>query len=77
MGLMIHMSYCILGIATIISSSPIAWHILKTIGAYYLIYLAYKLIKPYTMNQEEGAKRKEIARSHSLKDFSVMYSIQS
>ena len=59
MGLMIHMSYCILGIATLISSSPIAWHILKTIGAYYLIYLAYKLIKPYTMNQEEGAKKKE------------------
>ena len=67
MGLVIHMSYCILGIATLLSSSPIAWNILKTLGAYYLIYLAYKLIKPYTMNQEEGAKKKEERDFYEIK----------
>ena len=59
MGLMIHMSYCILGIAALLSSSPIAWNILKTLGAYYLIYLAYKLIRPHTIHQAEEAKQKE------------------
>ena len=60
MGLVIHMSYCILGIATLLSSSPIAWNILKTLGAYYLIYLAYKLIHPHTTHQSEArGERKE------------------
>ena len=57
---MIHMGYCILGIATLLSSSPIAWNILKTLVAYYLIYLAYKLIRQHTTHQSKAmGERKE------------------
>src|SRR3990167_10850400 len=41
-GTLIHVSYCILGLAIIISKSLLIFNIIKYIGASYLIYLGVK-----------------------------------
>ena len=40
-GLIVHISAVALGVAVIFQSSPIAFLLLKTIGAFYLLYLAW------------------------------------
>lgn len=44
-GLSIHMSYCVFGIAVVISQSIMLFSAIKYLGAFYLLYLGYKSIK--------------------------------
>ncbi len=44
-GLMVHLSYCLLGIALLISRSILLFTIIKYLGAAYLVYIGYKSIK--------------------------------
>ena len=41
-SLLIHASYCILGLALVVSQSLLAFNLIKTIGAIYLIYIGTK-----------------------------------
>ena len=43
-GIMIHMFYCIIGFAVIISSNLIVFNIIKIIGAIYLLYIGVKTL---------------------------------
>lgn len=56
-ALLIHVSYCVLGIAIIIAESPLLFNILKYSGAAYLIYLGIVLLLEKT--SPEG-KPKEV-----------------
>lgn len=47
-ALMIHLTYCVLGIALIIAESPTLFYTLKYIGAGYLFYLGIILLKDKT-----------------------------
>lgn len=38
-GISIHMTYCVLGLALLISNSPLLFNLIKYVGAAYLIYL--------------------------------------
>lgn len=42
-GLIIHVSYCIFGLATLISTSIVLYTIIKIVGAIYLFYIAWQL----------------------------------
>jgi RhtB (resistance to homoserine/threonine) family protein len=42
MSILIHAAYCILGLAIVISQSLLAFHIIKYLGAFYLIYVGIK-----------------------------------
>src|SRR3990167_7597613 len=41
-SLLIHASYCILGLALVVSQSLLAFTLIKTVGAAYLIYIGIK-----------------------------------
>ena len=45
LAILIHVSYCIAGIGLIISQSLLLFSIIKTLGALYLLYIAYQLIR--------------------------------
>jgi RhtB (resistance to homoserine/threonine) family protein len=45
-ALLVHISYCGLGLAVIIAKSPSMFMIIKYIGASYLIYLGFMSLKP-------------------------------
>jgi len=45
LGIFVHVGYSIIGIGFLISKSIILFNIIKLIGAFYLIYLGYKLLK--------------------------------
>ena len=45
LGLAVHITYCILGIAIVISKSIILFNIIKYLGAGYLIYIGYKSMR--------------------------------
>lgn len=67
-GAFLHASYCILGLAVIISKSLILFKIIKYIGAGYLIYLGAKGIlskeSPVKMSVEKAIE--EIRASHAF-----------
>jgi RhtB (resistance to homoserine/threonine) family protein len=45
LGIVVHISYCLIGIAYIISQSIIIFSVLKLLGAGYLIFIGYKSIR--------------------------------
>jgi len=64
-ALLIHVTYCLLGIAIIIQESPLLFHILKYLGAAYLFYLGIVLLREKTSPEgslkatPEQAKKKQ------------------
>jgi RhtB (resistance to homoserine/threonine) family protein len=44
-ALLVHVTYCLLGVAWIISESPFLFHLIKYIGAAYLFYLGVMMLK--------------------------------
>jgi RhtB (resistance to homoserine/threonine) family protein len=67
-AIFIHMSYCVLGLAFIISSSPLVFSLIKYIGACYLIYLGLNslLFKQKEMKPPKNAKKTEITNFASF-----------
>ncbi len=45
LAVLIHVAYCIAGVGIIISQSILLFSIVKTIGALYLLYIAYQLFR--------------------------------
>lgn len=64
-AILVHVTYCIFGIAVIIQESPLLFHFIKYIGAAYLFYLGIMLLKEKT-SPEGSAKMAtaEIKRKH-------------
>ena len=64
LGIMVHVTYSMLGVALIISKSILLFNIIKYIGAGYLIYLGYQALKskPSTVSKIETSeiKKKEL-----------------
>lgn len=60
-ALMIHITYCVLGLALIIAESPLLFHMLKYLGAGYLFYLGILLLKekmgPEGVSKQTQSKR--------------------
>ena len=44
-AVLVHVTYCLFGIAIVIQESPLLFHILKYLGAAYLFYLGIMLLK--------------------------------
>lgn len=64
-AILVHVSYCLFGIALLIQESPALFNILKYLGAAYLFYLGILLIKEKT--SPEGSPNEanaEIKRKH-------------
>ena len=55
-GLIVHTTAVAFGIAVIFQASKIAFTILKLIGAIYLVYLAWKIIRSENVKIESGKK---------------------
>ncbi len=62
-ALMIHLSYCILGVAWVIYESPFLFHLIKYVGAIYLFYLGITLLKEKITDE----KVSELAQATSPK----------
>lgn len=60
-ALMIHLTYCIFGIALIIAESPSLFYILKYLGAGYLFYLGVILLKD-KVGPEGTSKKAQIQK---------------
>lgn len=56
MGVAVHVSYCLMGIATVISQSIIVFSLIKYVGAAYLFYIGYKALRSNGMSVESYAK---------------------
>lgn len=63
LGILLHVTYSLLGIALIISQSILLFNIIKFIGAAYLIYIGIKSLRSKRQNKPElfeGLKTKDI-----------------
>ena len=56
LGIMVHVTYCLLGIGILISQSILLFNIIKFIGAAYLIYIGYKSLR----TQPQGTTAEDI-----------------
>lgn len=68
-GIAVHVSYCIAGIAVIISQSIFVFTILKLLGALYLIYIGFQafLAKSSDIEIKQQEHKKDISRIEALK----------
>ncbi len=55
-GILLHVGYCILGVALIVSQSPSLFNAMKYIAALYLFYLGVQSIRQSIRLQEESMK---------------------
>lgn len=69
-AIFIHVTYCIAGVGLVISKSIVLFSIIKTIGAIYLLYLAYQLIRSKKRENEVQleAKTGQISLFQSYKE---------
>lgn len=71
LGIAVHVSYCLLGIALIISQSVIVFSIIKYIGAAYLIWIGYKGLrakaKPEVGIDVEKNEKKDLSIRSAIK----------
>lgn len=63
-ALLVHVTYCILGIAIVIQESPLIFHILKYLGSAYLFYLGLLLLKEKTSPEGSIDKRTKSKKHH-------------
>jgi len=67
-GIAVHISYCLIGIAYIISKSIVIFSTLKLLGAGYLIFIGYKSIKVKPSQASEIIEdRKDMGKFAALK----------
>lgn len=63
LGILLHVTYSLLGIALIISQSIVLFNVIKFVGAAYLIYIGIKSLKSKKQNRTEifeGLKTRDI-----------------
>lgn len=62
-GILLHVSYSLIGIGFIISKSIVLFSLIKILGATYLIYIGYKSLK----NKPNKAKSEELKQNLNIK----------
>jgi len=69
MGIMVHITYCMAGLALVISKSILLFNVMKYLGAAYLMYIGIKsiLAKSGKINIAETAKEKDIHPLQAVK----------
>ncbi len=60
LAVMVHVGYCIAGIGLIISRSVILFSTIKILGACYLLYIAYQLLRSWKDKEQTVEKWKEV-----------------
>lgn len=68
LGIVVHITYCLIGIAYIISKSIIIFSTLKLLGAGYLIFIGYKSLKAKpSLAGDAVAEQKDMSKLGALK----------
>jgi RhtB (resistance to homoserine/threonine) family protein len=69
LGIPVHVTYCMVGIAFVISSSVVLFSIIKLFGAAYMIYLGYKSLvaKSHDASVHAEHKTKDISPLEAMK----------
>ena len=62
LAILVHVAYCIAWVGLIISQSILLFSIIKTLGALYLLYIAYQLLRA----KKETPKSVEVSQNQSL-----------
>ncbi|HLD19928.1 MAG TPA: LysE family transporter [Patescibacteria group bacterium] len=65
LGILVHVTYSLIGIGFIISQSIVLFSVLKLIGATYLLYIGYKCLRAQP-HQEQTTLQEEKKDMHSL-----------
>ncbi|NGX47108.1 MAG: Leucine efflux protein [Chlamydiae bacterium] len=68
-ALLIHISYCLFGLAIVIQQSPVVFHILQYLGAAYLFYLGMMLLKEKISTESLLEKNNEKKKNAFLSGF--------
>lgn len=63
-GILLHMTYCLLGVGILISQSPFLFNIIKVVGGLYLCYIGYKGLKAKAVNLDEMGTEQLTVSSH-------------
>lgn len=69
LGIVVHMAYTLIGLATIIAKSAILFSIIKYAGAAYLFYIGYKSLRSQGFDKSEVSnltEKKEISAKKAL-----------
>lgn len=69
-GVLVHLSYCILGLAIVISESVILFNIIKYIGAIYLVYIGIQSI--LTKHPDAKGFTAQSSKKNSLSDVKAL-----
>ena len=69
LGILLHISYSLIGIGFIISKSIVLFSVIKFLGAAYLIYIGYKSLKakPNKINSEKLRESIDLKKSEAIK----------
>lgn len=70
LGISVHVAYSLLGVGFLISKSIILFNIIKILGAVYLLYLGYKMLrsKPSEVNVEKEEVKEKMNRVQAIKN---------
>lgn len=72
LGVCVHITYTLFGIAAVISQSVILFNILKYAGAAYLFYIGIKALRSKGFEQENGKSKKQ--RATTMGNFGALWS---
>lgn len=69
LGILVHVTYSLVGIGLIISKSILLFSLLKFVGAGYLVYIGYKCLraKPHKEQAIEGEKKNDIGNFAAIR----------
>ena len=72
-GISVHIAYTLLGVGFIISQSPILFTVMKAIGAIYLLYMAFGLVRsqPQQAGSQDIKIEKDTNKNHHRKAFAT------
>lgn len=70
LGIMVHITYCLLGVGLLISQSIILFTVIKFVGAGYLIYIGYKSLRAKKPIDTDGTN------AHTSKDMEPMKAVR-
>jgi RhtB (resistance to homoserine/threonine) family protein len=69
LGILVHVTYSLIGIGLIISKSILLFSVLKFIGAAYLIYIGYQCLraKPHQAQTVKGEKQNDLGKLAAIR----------
>lgn len=69
LGILVHVTYSLVGIGLIISKSIVLFSAIKLLGAGYLIYIGYKSLKskPHNLKKEQLSEQKDMDKFAAIK----------